>query len=265
MPIPDSCLTNVNAWSAYFIASHSDVDCGSPDSPTSPGATFLTDVRDATVEYITTAIDDDDLLTVSERIVENFGSGHYPAPIATVDVWRTFVDLAGWSEDFSSVGQDTVATDDLSDVAGLALDLIGDRVRDAVALEVQIELTDRVEVADDLLRTLGQENGQVAAGRWAQEVIGGRSTGDTLEVARTVLRGIDDGDPEMMSSLASADLSGEMADGITIVDLLRHVDLDGLDPACHLAQELADVYVDAFNMAAATAVEEACREALDVD
>lgn len=63
----------------------------------------------------------------------------------------------------------------------------------------------------DALRSAGAEAGRSAADWWAQDTIGGRATGDTAGTARRVLTGIDDGDPAVLDTLPTVDLSA--ADG----------------------------------------------------
>lgn len=62
---------------------------------------------------------------------------------------------------------------------------------------------------------LGREHGRNAAEWWAQEAVGGRATGDVRGIARRIIAGLDDGDPEILDGLPWADLSGEWADGMT--------------------------------------------------
>jgi hypothetical protein len=48
---------------------------------------------------------------------------------------------------------------------------------------------------------IGREHGAAAAEWWQQEAIGSRATGDTTATARRVIRGIEDGDPEVLDAL----------------------------------------------------------------
>jgi hypothetical protein len=256
MPIPDSCLVNVNLWSAYWLSS--EVGCGSPDSPTSIGAVWLNGVRDNTVEHIEDAINEDDLPNLTEYVYET----DLGVPLASFELWRVFTDLAGWSEDLTDFGQDSIKLDDLDEVARIALELIGGRVRDAVAQSVERELTDRIDAAAGLLSTLADEHGQSAASWFGQDVMGGLSPGDASVPARRILAGIEDGDPEILDNLPRADLSGQWADGTSVADLLEHVDLAGIDPASDLAQDLASTYEDAFNTSVEAAVADICRSVI---
>lgn len=114
------------------------------------------------------------------------------------------------------------------------------------------------ETAIAAATALGTDHGQDAAAWWAQEIIGGRSSGDTASAARRILAGLADGDPEIMDTLPSADLSGEMADGMTVARILDDVGLAGIEVAGPAAAAIADAYKDAFNDAAQVAVEAAC-------
>jgi hypothetical protein len=90
---------------------------------------------------------------------------------------------------------------------------------------------------------LGAEHGR-AAGTW---VIDGNTTEDT---ARTILTGINDGDPEFYDSIP-APLSGEFADGETPATILNAIGLDGGDD---LADEALNTYEDAYRSAYETEV-----------
>lgn len=93
-------------------------ECASPDSPTSAGATFLTDVRDAVADlFEEDAIDG----LLEDRIFEIADN----APdIYTVGRWAEFIDLAAWNEDPQDVGGST----DMTDMAAQCLFAIAERL-----------------------------------------------------------------------------------------------------------------------------------------
>lgn len=72
------------------MANH--MGCASPDSPTSPGAVWLTHIHDAVVEAYENGQfdgqDDDVVFELADGIV----------PTYTAEVWGAFVDVAGYSE-----------------------------------------------------------------------------------------------------------------------------------------------------------------------
>lgn len=89
---------------------------------------------------------------------------------------------------------------------------------------------------------LGQDDGESAAG-W---LIDGRTTRPECTLQRLV-RGIDDGDPEVLDALPLADLSGEWADGLTPALLGWEV---GLDPDTLDGDDLSalcDAYESGFD------------------
>lgn len=109
----------------------------------------------------------------------------------------------------------------------------------------------------------GTEAGKIAAAWWQQEAIGGHSTGDVTAVAANVMAGLDDGDPETMDSLPSANLSGEWADDPTVASIYGdHAsasmpEFDTLED--WRVTEIGDVWEEAFNRAVHDAVYVACQ------
>ena len=105
----------------------------------------------------------------------------------------------------------------------------------------------------DALRQAGQDHGRTAADWWAQDAVGGRASGDTAATARTVLAGIDDGDPAILDTLPTCDLSGRWADSPTEADLYTQAApddaprWDDLDPD-HRGEAI-DAYRDGFDTA----------------
>lgn len=83
---------------------------------------------------------------------------------------------------------------------------------------------------------------------WIQENIGGRSTGDVRELARTVLAGIHEGDPAVTDSLEGAD---EDTIARACADLLASSALDGLrDLSAFALARLADCASPDTNLSA---------------
>jgi hypothetical protein len=105
-------------------------------------------------------------------------------------------------------------------------------------------------------REIGAQHGRNAAS-WVEVSDGG--------TARRILQGIEEGDPEILDGLPSADLSGQWADGFTVAQLVAEVDApaDNEDDLIPLSQTLADVYVEAFSEGAEHAVTAACLGFLD--
>jgi hypothetical protein len=93
---------------------------------------------------------------------------------------------------------------------------------------------------DDLIkraRDAGYAHGK-AAGSW---VIDGNTSADT---ARYLLKGLEDGDPEVYDRLPSSPLSGEWADSPTPASVLADL---GVSEDCEGADDLLNEYEDAFS------------------
>ena len=81
------------------------------------------------------------------------------------------------------------------------------------ALSMCLDAGDRVATittaswrhALDTLHQAGADAGREAADWWAQHTVGGQTTGDTAATARTILAGIDDGDPAILDTLPTHD------------------------------------------------------------
>lgn len=125
------------------------------------------------------------------------------------------------------------------------------------------------DAASAYAEQLGAEHGANAAAWWEQDAIGGRAGGDVAETARAVLAGIEDGDPMVLDSLPTADLSGQWAGEMTGPDLVAEVLAElGIDDACDTRMHewfdsICDGYSDAFSMAAQDAIAGACRKVLE--
>ena len=79
-----------------------------------------------------------------------------------------------------------------------------------------------IETATRRAGKLGKEHGENAAEWAAQDLWGGRFTGDAESAAREFLRMAEDGDPILWDSYKAPDLSGEWADSMTPDLLVRH-------------------------------------------
>jgi hypothetical protein len=90
--------------------------------------------------------------------------------------------------------------------------------------------TTHIDKAVKEAESLGKYHGENAAQWAAQDSWGGRvaSIRQSEENARAFLKGIEEGDPMIMDSYASPNLSGEWADSMTEADLLKAV-FDGFD------------------------------------
>lgn len=260
MAVPSKIREAVEQMPTWEIAEGSG--CAVPDSSTSPGADFLDTVRVCTLDAIAD-VNDDDLLTLGEALDDRFHEiADGSVDVGTYARWISFVDLMGWQEEIADLGE--IDGDDLTnDVAGRALYVIGERAARWIVDYVADEIGTAVDAALEAATDLGADHGRDAAAWWTQENVGGRVTGDASPVARRVLAGLDDGDPEILDGMPNADLSGTWADGITVADLLGD-DLAGIDVGCEIAREIGDNYVNAFADAAHAAIADACRAVIDV-
>ena len=122
------------------------------------------------------------------------------------------------------------------------------------------------ERAIDYARTLGTEHGTNAAEWYLQDVL--RSTRSAVEIKR-ITDGINDGDPEIMDSLPTADLSGQWADTLTGPALVEQAAWESLGDdadADDLAEfagnaftDVCDAYEYAYSDAVTAEIERACR------
>ncbi|MDG4795026.1 hypothetical protein [Micromonospora sp. WMMD1082] len=118
-------------------------------------------------------------------------------------------------------------------------------------------------VLTDLVAT-GSRDGANAADWWAQDTVGGRSTGDVTTKARTLLAGIDDGDPRVLDLLPrlpepTMEDAGELYREATGAHAPRWEDLDPLR-----RQEAIAVYRDAYDTAAEQRAATHCRTAAEL-
>ena len=103
---------------------------------------------------------------------------------------------------------------------------------------------------------LGAEHGRDAAS-WFFD---GNTTDATY---RAVLRGIEDGDPAMLDTIPSADLSGQWADTLSGPELFKdacaEAGLEDEDAYDGLFSDVCDAYERAFDDAAVEAIEVTAR------
>ena len=105
-------------------------------------------------------------------------------------------------------------------------------------------------------RRMGREDGARAAS-WTYD-------GNTSrEAAERIVRGLEDGDPEILDSFCPPNLSGEYADDPTPHSLARDLGLDDDDPRSEwLIDELATAYEEGVSATFWPAVERAYRAIL---
>jgi hypothetical protein len=121
----------------------------------------------------------------------------------------------------------------------------------------------------DAMREAGAQAGADAADWWAQDTLGGRARGDVTGRARTILAGIDDGDPQILDALPALDLSSQWADAPTEAKLYTDAvpsgapEWDALD-AEH-RDEAIDAFRDGFDGAVRDRVVEHCHTVLPDD
>lgn len=112
------------------------------------------------------------------------------------------------------------------------------------------------EQAYEQARKLGAEDGLAAAG-W---MFDGNTTRETYAA---VLRGIEDGDPEILDTLPAPDLSGEWADGRTpeslALDCGLEVNMSTSDADAETVTGLCEEYEQAFNTAADAEIQRVAR------
>ncbi|AKY03748.1 OCR-like antirestriction protein [Streptomyces phage Lannister] len=129
-------IEEIKQRGAFSLAG--DAETLDPDSHTSAGAQFLTSVRDATIERIEWAVENDGLTLV--EAAEDFRDGDAIGEVAdgapsiyTHQVWQEFVDLGAYREDLEP---HDLNGDDLSKIAGIALYHVAWRLASVLAEEI---------------------------------------------------------------------------------------------------------------------------------
>lgn len=112
----DAPTLTLNAYELARLA-----DCGSPDTPESPGAALLLSVQDD-VNDLDARPDDDDTHQIADGAPD----------VYTYKRWQEFVDLAAWQEDLDELGG---TPEDLTEAAGVALYIIARRLADRLIAE----------------------------------------------------------------------------------------------------------------------------------
>lgn len=118
------------------------------------------------------------------------------------------------------------------------------------------KLTDRgFEIACKQAYAIGREHGKNAAS-WIDV--------DSDDVARNILRGFEDGDPEFYDSLPKHGMSGEWADSYTMENLIEELELDrdGLDIECE-KEDLFAEYDNGYNEGLEDALVWRCKNYLE--
>jgi hypothetical protein len=254
--LPTAVSARLSDLNAFHLAR--SADCATPDALDSPGARLLLSVRDDVMASLDN-IDADDWTRLADALAGRIHEIADAAPDAMTNLrWREFTDLAAYHEDLTESGEIDPA-DLTASVAGRALYQIAQRLADQLIATAQDAYDTLIADATDAAADLGADHGRTAAAWWQQDAIGARSRSDATAVARRVLAGIDECDPEILDQLPTADLSGTHADGLTVTSLLAELDTTGLDPTSAAAQSIADAYRDAHDGDAASAIAAACR------
>ena len=120
-----STIDEINELAAYTLAGMAEV--AGPDAIDSPGAIFLTDIRDEVVEAF------EESGEISEQKHGEIADG--AASVSTHVKWQQFVDLCAYREDLSEFGEPTKGG--IEGVADLALYCIAHRLVTAIVNEIQ--------------------------------------------------------------------------------------------------------------------------------
>lgn len=112
--------------------------CLDADNSQSPGALFLTGVRDHLVEAVEYRMAIGDTLTDAVEALRNGDDLHEVADgapsVYTHEIWQQFTDLGGWQEDPNDIGADP---SDLTASASACLYIIADRLASALLSEIE--------------------------------------------------------------------------------------------------------------------------------
>lgn len=145
MSYVDDCVTGWREASAYSLAN--DAGCAAPDNSESPGAVFLTDVRDAALTAWEADPDGEDCTDKASRIArQDCDGGVFTA--WSFDQWRTWSDLAMWQEDFSEILGNSMDTENIKNLPVDAAGMIGERLA-KIIFDSLIEARDQDDADDD--------------------------------------------------------------------------------------------------------------------
>jgi len=135
----NTTLDAIKTYSAYQLSGQDLAGCGTPDELDSPGAGFLTRVRDNVVEAV-----ENGLLTDGDPydVVHEIADGA-PA-VYTYEMWTQFLDLSAYLEDPSELLGDGIK--DMDQAAGVCLYIIAERLA-RVLIDALIE--DQDEDSDE--------------------------------------------------------------------------------------------------------------------
>ena len=123
-------IDTINNLNAYRLANMADV--ASPDALDSPGAQFLTSVRDSLVEWVEYVLDTYDVQSLPEMAQDNaIDQVDSTMPAYTHPLWQTFTDLAAYSDESA----DEFAGGTMTEKASYVLVRIAERLFVALADE----------------------------------------------------------------------------------------------------------------------------------
>ena len=123
-------IDTINNLSAYGLTNMADV--ASPDALDSPGAQFLTSVRDSLVEWVEYVQDTYDVQSLPETAQDNaIDQVDATVPPYTHQLWQTFVDLCAYNDE--SAGEFDGGT--MTEKASYILARIAERLFVALAEE----------------------------------------------------------------------------------------------------------------------------------
>lgn len=125
-----TALATINNFSAYRLANMATV--ATPDAVDSPGAQFLTSVRDALVEWVEYVRDTYDAQSLPETAQDDaLEQVDSAMPAYTHQLWQTFTDLAAYDDE--SAGEFDGGT--MTETVSYVLARIAERVFVALAEE----------------------------------------------------------------------------------------------------------------------------------
>lgn len=136
----DHIVNEIKSRSAYALSRQAEVEA--PDSKTSAGADFLDTVRGAVLDQVQfhAIKGGEELSTVAERLEEDaWEIATSAVPEVSVERWDIFRDLAAWTEDVSDILNNSKTITGLSDLAGLVLYGIADRLVRSLLRDIKEE------------------------------------------------------------------------------------------------------------------------------
>jgi hypothetical protein len=146
----------------YIHLSNNVADIAGPDGEDSPGAKFLTLVRDAVIEALEWKVENDDPdLAHAARVLrdDSHELADAAVPVYTYQRWQTFVDLGAWQIDIGDYG----SSEDMTTQAGVALYEVARILTDSLCEYVETywsELQDEGEQDDTEDVALDADSGE---------------------------------------------------------------------------------------------------------